>query len=184
MLCTDDVAGTAAFWQRHFRFTPAFWSDWYVHLTSDVSPSANLAILDYRHDSLPAPFQRKAQGLLVNFEVEDVDAEYERAVAAGLKIHVTLRDEPFGQRHFITEDPNGVAIDVIKPIPLSPEYAAQFTVGLTVALILISSPVIRGRVGGGEPQSRLSKISDLKFQKSSPLRFPLPTLPRRRGRRE
>ena len=76
VLCTDDVAGTAAFWQRHFRFTPAFWSDWYVHLTSDVSPSANLAILDYRHDSLPAPFQRKAQGLLVNFEVEDVDAEY------------------------------------------------------------------------------------------------------------
>ena len=46
VLCTDDVAGTAAFWQRHFRFTPAFWSDWYVHLTSDVSPSANLAILD------------------------------------------------------------------------------------------------------------------------------------------
>ena len=127
VLCTDDVAGTAAFWQRHFRFTPAFWSDWYVHLTSDVSPSANLAILDYRHDSLPAPFQRKAQGLLVNFEVEDVDAEYARAVAAGLKIHVTLRDEPVGQRHFIPEDPNGVAIDVIKPIPPSPEYAAQFT---------------------------------------------------------
>ena len=44
-----------------------------------------------------------------------------------LKIHVTLRDEPFGQRHFITEDPNGVAIDVIKPIPPTPEYAAQFT---------------------------------------------------------
>jgi len=54
VLCTDDVAGTAAFWQRHFRFTPAFWSDWYVHLTSDISPSANLAILDYRHASLPA----------------------------------------------------------------------------------------------------------------------------------
>ena len=94
VLCTDDVAGNAAFWQRHFRFSPAFWSDWYVHLTSEVSPSANLAILDYRHDSLPAPFQRKAAGLLVNLEVEDVDAEYAKAVAAGLKIHVTLRDEP------------------------------------------------------------------------------------------
>ena len=33
VLCTDDVAGTAAFWQRHFQFTPAFQSDWYVHLT-------------------------------------------------------------------------------------------------------------------------------------------------------
>ena len=133
VLCTDDVAGTSAFWQRHFRFTPAFQSDWYVHLTSDVSPAANLAILDYRHDTLPAPFQRKAAGILVNFEVEDVDAEYARAVAAGLKIHVSLRDEPFGQRHFITEDPNGIAIDVIKPIPLSPEFARQFAAKATEA---------------------------------------------------
>ena len=126
VLCTDDVAGTAAFWQRHFRFKAVFQSDWYVHLASEVSPSANLAILDHRHDSLPAPFRRKAAGILVNFEVEAVDAEYARAVAAGLKIHVSLRDEPFGQRHFITEDPNGVAIDVIKPIPLSPEFVRQF----------------------------------------------------------
>lgn len=126
VLCTDDVAGTAAFWRTHFRFTPAFESDWYVHLTSDVSPAANLAILDFRHETIPAPFRRRAQGVLVNLEVEDVDAEYERAVAAGLTIHLALRDEPFGQRHFITEDPNGIAIDVIKPIPPSAEFAAQY----------------------------------------------------------
>ncbi len=39
---------------------------------------------------------------------------------------LALRDEPFGQRHFITRDPNGVLIDVITPIEPSPEYAAQF----------------------------------------------------------
>ena len=39
----------------------------------------------------------------------------------------TLRDEPFGQRHFITADPNGVLIDVIKPIPPSAEYQALYT---------------------------------------------------------
>ncbi|TIX64560.1 MAG: glyoxalase, partial [Mesorhizobium sp.] len=54
------------------------------------------------------------------------DAVYERVVAAGLPILRSLRDEPFGQRHFITSDPNGVLIDVIKPIPLSPEFQAQF----------------------------------------------------------
>jgi hypothetical protein len=37
-----------------------------------------------------------------------------------------LRDETFGQRHFITKDPNGVLIDVIKPIPPSTEFAAQY----------------------------------------------------------
>ena len=38
-----------------------------------------------------------------------------------------LRDEAFGQRHFITADPNGVLIDVIKPIPPTAEYEAMFT---------------------------------------------------------
>ena len=34
--------------------------------------------------------------------------------------------EAFGQRHFITADPNGVLIDVIKPIPPSAEFAANY----------------------------------------------------------
>ena len=58
--------------------------------------------------------------------VEDPDALYAEFQAAGLPILQTLRDEDFGQRHFITADPNGVLIDVIKPIPPTEEYAAQF----------------------------------------------------------
>jgi catechol 2,3-dioxygenase-like lactoylglutathione lyase family enzyme len=126
VLCTDDVAGTAAFWEQHFGFRRVFESGWYVHLTSHVSDKAHLAVLDHRHETIPAPFRRKAAGILVNFEVDDVDAEYAKAEAAGLKIHLTLRDEPFGQRHFITEDPNGIAIDVIQPIPPSPEFAKLY----------------------------------------------------------
>ena len=126
VLCTDDVAGTAAFWERHFGFKWMFDSGWYVHLISEVSDTANLAVLDFRHETIPAPFRKKAAGLLINFEVEDVDALYAKAQAEGLKIHLTLRDEPFGQRHFITEDPNGIAIDVIKPIPPSAEFATQY----------------------------------------------------------
>lgn len=126
VLCTDDVAGTAAFWEKHFGFRRAFEADWYVHLTSTVPDKANLAILNYRHETIPAPFRKKASGVLVNVEVDDVDALYAQAQAAGLKIHLQLRDEPFGQRHFITEDPNGIAIDVIKPIPPSAEFATQY----------------------------------------------------------
>ncbi|WP_343294143.1 hypothetical protein [Ruegeria sp. ANG-R] len=39
----------------------------------------------------------------------------------------TLTDESFGQRHFITCDPNGVLIDVIKPIPPVGEFVDQYT---------------------------------------------------------
>ena len=66
---------------------------------------------------------------MINFEVKDPDAVYERVKAAGLPILHTLRDEDFGQRHFITADPNGVMIDVIKPIPPSAEFLKLYAPG-------------------------------------------------------
>ena len=69
--------------------------------------------------------------MILNFEVEDVDAEYARLTAAGLPILQELRDEWFGQRHFITSDPTGVLIDIIKPIPASAEFAASYVTGVS-----------------------------------------------------
>lgn len=126
VILTSDVAGTAAFWREHFRFETRFESDWYVHLQSREDESVNLAILEGTHETIPEPGRGRVAGLILNFEVEDADAEYQRARAAGLPILLDLRDEEFGQRHFITSDPNGVLIDVIKPIPPSPAFAAQY----------------------------------------------------------
>lgn len=133
VIMTADVSATADFYIRHFRFTPAFESGWYVHLVSTEDDSVNLAILDGEHETIPAVGRGRASGLILNFEVEDVDAEFARVEAAGLPVLLTLRDEPFGQRHFITVDPNGVLIDVIKPIPPSPEFAAQYADGAVPA---------------------------------------------------
>ncbi|RTL95830.1 MAG: glyoxalase [Hyphomicrobiales bacterium] len=129
VLMTDDVEGTAAFYVKHFRFKPLFESDWYVHLQSADDRRVNLGIVQGDHETIPEEGRGRTSGLLINFEVRDPDAVYERAVAAGLPILRSLRDEPFGQRHFITRDPNGVLIDVIKPIPPSEEFLAQFARG-------------------------------------------------------
>lgn len=126
VLMTDSVAETAAFYCRHFRFQPLFSSDWYVHLASTEADGVNLAILDGRHHTIPAVGRGQVSGVLLNFEVEDVDGEYARAQAAGLPILLDLRDEAFGQRHFITADPNGVLIDIIKPIPPSAEFLQNY----------------------------------------------------------
>ena len=127
VLMTGDVPGTAGFFSTHFGFEPVFTADWYVHLQSATDPAVNLAILDAGHATIPeAARGRAASGLILNFEVEDVDAENQRLTAAGLPILLPLRDEAFGQRHFITADPNGVLIDMIKPIPPSAEFAALF----------------------------------------------------------
>lgn len=127
VLLTGDVAGTAAFYKRHFRFTPAFAADWYVHLTSTDDPGTNLAILDFAHETIPPSGRAPVSGLILNFEVDEVDAEFARLVEEGLPMLLPLRDEPFGQRHFITRDPNGVLIDVITPIEPLAEFAEQFT---------------------------------------------------------
>jgi catechol 2,3-dioxygenase-like lactoylglutathione lyase family enzyme len=127
VLMVEAVGPSADFYVRHFDFRPLFEADWYVHLQSAHDPDVNLAILQGDHETVPSEGRGRAAGLLLNFEVADVDAAHARAVAEGLPILRSLRDEPFGQRHFITRDPNGVLIDVITPIPPSPEFAAQYS---------------------------------------------------------
>lgn len=126
VLMVNDVTATAGFYRTHFGFEALFSSDWYVHLRSPGDPSVNLAFLDGRHDTIPAAARGRAAGLILNFEVEDPDAEYARLQDAGLPVLLPLRDEPFGQRHFIIADPNGVLIDIVKPIPPSEAFAAQY----------------------------------------------------------
>jgi catechol 2,3-dioxygenase-like lactoylglutathione lyase family enzyme len=129
VIACDNVAETAAFYCEHFGFTAMFESDWYVHLQSASDTAVNLAILDCTHETIPEGYRKPVQGLLINFEIDDVDAEYERLKDAGLEILLPIRSEDFGQRHFITRDPAGVMLDVIKVIPPSAEFAAQYVDG-------------------------------------------------------
>jgi uncharacterized glyoxalase superfamily protein PhnB len=68
-------------------------------------------------------------GLILNFEVADVDAEHDRLVRrAGLPVEMALRTEEFGQRHFIVAAPDGVLIDVITPTEPSLAYVERYAV--------------------------------------------------------
>lgn len=126
VLMTGDVTATAAFYQRMFGFQPLFTADWYVHLQAPGDSNINLAILDGQHTTIPEHGRGRTAGLLLNFEVADVDAEHERLASAGAEIIQPLRDEDFGQRHFIMAAPDGVLIDVITPIPPSAAFAALY----------------------------------------------------------
>lgn len=130
VVMTGDVAASKAFYTELFHFEVTFDAEWYVSLKTRQEPPFELALLDAGHATIPEGFRHRLQeGLLLNFEVDDVDREYERLRAAGLPIHLELRSEDFGQRHFITSDPNGILIDVIEVIPPSEEYRAQYAAG-------------------------------------------------------
>ncbi|GIO07228.1 glyoxalase [Brevibacillus reuszeri] len=128
VILTEQVAASSAFYIEHFGFDPVFEADWYVSLKNNQSiPPFELAVLDSTHTTIPAGFRQNTHGLILNFEVDDVDAEYERLIKkAGLPLHLDIRDEAFGQRHFITSDPNGVLIDIITVIPPSEDFSSQY----------------------------------------------------------
>ena len=121
----ENVLETAAFYRDHFGFNAVLEADWYVHLQSATDPAVNLAVLDCRHETVPEGHRKPVQGLLINLEVDDVDAEYAHLKDAGLPVLRALNSADFGQRHFITHDLAGVMIDVITVIPPSAEFAAQ-----------------------------------------------------------
>lgn len=126
VLGSANVPAAQRFYEQHFGFAPAFEADWYAHLQHPLHEHLTLAIVDRTHTSVPAAGRTPAAGLLLNIEVDDVDEEYARLTAAGVGILLELRDEPWGQRHFIVDAPDGVMVDVVKPIPPAEEFAADY----------------------------------------------------------
>jgi len=124
LLQVRDVAATARFYREHLGFTPVFESDWYIHLRGDSPAVYELAVIAHDHDSIPERGRRPTSGLILSFEVGDAAAAHDRLVASGVEVVQPLRDEIFGQRHFIASDPNGVLLDIITPIDPDPAWLA------------------------------------------------------------
>ncbi|MFD2043796.1 glyoxalase/bleomycin resistance/extradiol dioxygenase family protein [Ornithinibacillus salinisoli] len=126
VVMTDKVAETSEFFQEYFSFSTIFKTDWYVSLKKE-NTDYELAILDKRHETVPATFRNDVQGLILNFEVDNVDEYYQLLINQHqLPLHLDIRDEAFGQRHFITSDPNGILIDVITIIPPDQSFQKSY----------------------------------------------------------
>ncbi len=130
VIVTKDAPASKNFYTSYFPFEVTFDAGWYVSLKAKQEFPFELAFLEQDHDTIPVGFRTALHGgLLLNFEVDDADAEYARTQSTGLPVHLEIRSEKFGQRHFMTSDPNGILIDVIQIIPPSEEYVKQYTAG-------------------------------------------------------
>lgn len=125
VLMTADVAAATLFYREHFGYEPTFEAEWYVSLACG---SHELGLLDPTHPTIPDGYRgRAASGVLLNLEVEDVDAVHAALSGRpGIEVVLPLRTEDFGQRHFILAGPDGVLVDVITPIAPQGEYVDQF----------------------------------------------------------
>ena len=90
-------------------------------------PIVNIAIVASDHESVPPAFRKPVSGMLLNFEIEDVAAYYQTCVDNDWNIVLPLKDEAWGQRHFIAATPEpGLLLDIIEVIPPSSEFADNY----------------------------------------------------------
>lgn len=118
-ISTTKLQESKDFYMRYFGYELVYESDWYIELIASGLHTAGISF------TLPQREEGEffnGKGLILSFEVEDVDAEYERLKTAGLVKHQKIADKPWGERSFVVDDPNGIHLYIYKSIPPTPEY--------------------------------------------------------------
>lgn len=118
-ISTYKLQESKEFYVKHFGFRLVYESDWYVEMLPQNLTTAGISfVLAQREEGEIF----NGRGLILSFEVADVDKEYERLKAEGLDICQELQDKPWGERSFVVDDPNGVHVYIYKLIPPTLEY--------------------------------------------------------------
>ena len=104
---------------EYLGFELVFENDWYIELIAEGSTTMGVSFVQ---PDLAAGEKFAGKGMILSFEVADVDAEYTRLKAAGAIICEELKDKPWGERSFVINDPNGVHLYIYKAIPPTPDY--------------------------------------------------------------
>ena len=113
-IITQKLAETKAFYTKNLGFGITFENEFYL-LMHTPGKEAEISFLLPDHPSQQPLFHRpfQGQGMYLTIEVDKVDAMYASLKKKGVSIKIDLRDEPWGDRHFAIEDPNGVGIDIV-----------------------------------------------------------------------
>lgn len=125
VLMVENVQICRDFFVQKFDFEIVYDSDWYIHLSKKGQKEVNLAFVQFDHESIPKSFRKKSQGILINLEVLDVENEYKR-LKVNTQIELELREEAWGQKHFILSGPSNILIDIIKVIPPTEEFKESY----------------------------------------------------------
>lgn len=114
-LTVPDPEASACFLEERFGFNREMAADGFVSLTR---ADAGCHVV-YLRAGLPTykprdRAQRTADGVLLAFVVDDVDAQHARLVAEGVEILTPPETEEWGERYFQVEDPNGVVLQLVQ----------------------------------------------------------------------
>jgi catechol 2,3-dioxygenase-like lactoylglutathione lyase family enzyme len=112
-LSVDDVAASVRFLTAHFGFREVMSADGFASLARDDA-GMNVVFLRRGLDMLPDDQRHDhACGLILAFEVDDLEGELARLQAEGVRVTMPLRSEEWGERAFQVRDPNGVIVELL-----------------------------------------------------------------------
>lgn len=117
-IITTRLIESKKFYTEILNFGVTFENDFYL-LLHTPNRENEISFLLPNHPSQQPLFQKEYQGLglYLTIEVEDVDELYHYIKKKGIEIKIDIRDEPWGDRHFAIEDPNGVGVDIVRYLP-------------------------------------------------------------------
>lgn len=113
-IITKKIAETKAFYIDNLGFCVTFENEFYL-LLHTPNHEAEISFLLPNHPSQQPLFQQpfQGQGIYLTLEVEHVDEVFQQLKKKRVPIKIDIRNEPWGDRHFAIEDPNGVGIDIV-----------------------------------------------------------------------
>ena len=117
-IITTRLKETKEFYTKHLGFGVTFENEFYL-LLHTPNQQAEISFLLPNHPSQQPLFQPpfQGQGVYLTIEVDDVDQLYDEIKKKQVPIKIDIRNEPWGDKHFAIEDPNGVGIDIVKYSP-------------------------------------------------------------------
>jgi uncharacterized glyoxalase superfamily protein PhnB len=123
-LAVADVNLSGKFLREHLGFEEKFSADGFAYL---AHPDAGMDIVLLRIGMAVLPehmHTKKAQGIIVAFVVDDVEAEERRFRSSGVPITLPLQEDPWGERLFQVEDPNAITYQLVQWVkPSDAQYA-------------------------------------------------------------
>lgn len=117
-IVTTKLAESKAFYTNNLGFGVTFENEFYLLMHTPDHESEISFLLPNHPSQQPLfhnPFQ--GQGMYLTIEVADVDKIYADIKKKGVAVKIEIRDEPWGDRHFAIQDPNGIGIDIVKYSP-------------------------------------------------------------------
>lgn len=117
-IVTAKLAETKTFYTNVLGFGVTFENEFYL-LLHTPNKEAEISFLLPNHPSQQSIFQQpfQGQGMYLTIEVDDVDKVYSDMKKKAIEIKIDIRNEPWGDRHFAIQDPNGIGIDIVKYSP-------------------------------------------------------------------